>query len=342
MAEPESTLYQVADAEIRSCIDVYLQLMRATKGLSDMKPEHLQEERARIILLAGLAIQQFQYTPEQAVEEWKRRQAIPFDLEAAVTFGVYRNIRQCGVRFLDNVEKMTKGFTEFEPDFIQQNPYLLPILQHLAGIFSKSALKKKVGSVSDTAISKPASKRLSELLKERVDPKSVNKGEILQRLESTLEGIVRDLVGRVLLESIVASALQVQAVPFKREDEYEALPGVVYDFRADFVMPDPDKPMAFIEVRKSSARHASLYAKDKMFSAINWKGKNPQLLAVLVIDGEWTGETLRVMANVFDYVVPIGRVPELVETIKAYLAGDKTKLKWLIHFKITAAEPPKA
>jgi len=336
------TLYQLADAEIRSCIEVYLQLMRATKGLSDVKPEHLQEERARIILLAGLAIQQFQYTPEQAVEEWKRRQAVPFDLEAAITFGVYRNIRQSGVRFLDNVEKMTKGFIEFEPDFIRKNPYLLPILQHLAGMFSKSALKKKVGSVSDTAISKPASKRLSELLKERVDPKSVNKGEILQRLESTLEGIVRDLVGRVLLESIVASALQDQAVPFKREDEYEALPGVVYDFRADFVMPDLDKPMAFIEVRKSSARHASLYAKDKMFSAINWKGKNPQLLAVLVIDGEWTGETLRVMANVFDYVVPIGRVPELVETIKAYLAGDKTKLKWLIHFKITAAKPPKA
>ena len=130
-------------------------------------------------------------------------------------------------------------------------------------------------------------------------------------------------------------------MPFKREDEYEALQGVVYDFRADFVIPDEIKPMAFIEVRKSSARHASLYAKDKMFSAINWKGKNVELLAVLVVDGEWTGETLRVMANVFDYVVPIGRVPELVETIKTYLGGDKTKLKWLIQFKIAPANPSK-
>jgi hypothetical protein len=342
MAESEATLYQVADAEIRSCIEVYLELMRASKGLSDVKSEHLKGERARVILLAGLAVRQFDVTPKQAVEEWKRRHAVPFDLEAAITYGVYRNIRKCGVRFLDSVEKMTKKFTSFDADFIHKNPYLLPLLQHLAGVFSKAALKKQIGGVSDVSISKPAAERLSRLLHERVDASTVNKGEILQRLESTLEGIVRDLIGRVLLESIVASALLDQNVPFKREDEYEALPGVVYNFRADFVVPDATKPVAFIEVRKSSARHASLYAKDKMFSAINWKGMNPKLLAVLVVDGEWTGETLRVMANIFDYVVPISRIPELVENIKAYVEGDKTKLKWLVQFKISRANSTKS
>jgi hypothetical protein len=114
---------------------------------------------------------------------------------------------------------------------------------------------------------------------------------------------------------------------------------VVYDFRADFVLPDAAEPKAFIEVRKSSSRHASLYAKDKMFSAINWKGRNTKMLAVLVVDGEWTRETLRVMANVFDYVIPIGRVPELMETMKAYLDGDNSKLKWLIQFRILPANP---
>ena len=93
----------------------------------------------------------------------------------------------------------------------------------------------------------------------------------------------------------------------------------------------------YIEVRKSSSRHASLYAKDKMFSAINWKGKNKKLLAVLVVDGDWTGETLRVMANVFDYVVPIGRSVELAETVKSYLNGDESKLRWLIEFRIESA-----
>ncbi|MHC5615341.1 MAG: hypothetical protein ACYTXA_31335 [Nostoc sp.] len=56
-----------------------------------------------------------------------------------------------------------------------------------------------------------------------------------------------------------------------RESEYKTLRGVIYDFRADFVIPDAQNPLAFIEVRKSSSRHASLYAKDKMFFAINWK-----------------------------------------------------------------------
>lgn len=331
------TLYQVADAEIRKCIEAYLKLAHETHGLSVIAEENLSDQRTIVILLAGLGIRQFNITPAVAVEEWRRRSAIPFDLETAITTEVYRHIREIGAKFLDNVDKMSSGFTNFDPDFIQKNPSLLPLLQHLAGVFSKSKLKELVGSVSDNRISKPAAQRLATLMRERVDPKTVNRGEVLQRLESTLEGIVRDLVGRVLLESIVASALTSQGVPFQREEEYPYLSGVIYDFRADFVLPDAKAPLAFIEVRKSSSRHASLYAKDKMFSAINWKGCNPELLAVLVVDGEWTKETLIVMAKVFDYVVPIGRVPELVEILKAYLDGDKSKLKWLIQFRITPA-----
>lgn len=334
--EKQQTLYRIADIEIRKCIHTYLKLVKDTNGLKAVKPQHLQDVRARTILLAGLGVTE-DCSPETAAEEVKRRQAIPFDLESAIAFGVYRDIRSEGVKLLNFLEQSTNSFRTFDASFIQANPYLLPILQHLGGIFSKSALKKQVGSVSDNSISAPASKRLAELLQGRVDPKTVNKGEILQRLESTLEGIVRDLVGRVLLESIVDSALREKEVPFQREEEYSALSGVVYDFRADFVLPSAKAPLAFIEVRKSSSRHASLYAKDKMFSAINWKGKHPQLLAVLVVDGEWTGETLRVMAKVFDYVVPITLIADLVETLKAYLDGDTTKLKWLIEFKIKAA-----
>lgn len=338
MADVPTTLYQLADAEIRLCIQSYLALVRATSGLSNVLAEHLKDERTRCILLAGLGVQSPTLNADQTVEEWKRRQAIPFDLEAAITFGVYRDIRKSAASLLDAFETATKGYTQFDPVFIHENPQMLPILQHIAGIFSKSALKKQVGSVSDTSLSRPAAQRLAELLRQRVvDPNAINKGEILQRVESTLEGIVRDLVGRVLLESIVDSALRDVAVPFQREEEYTSLVGVVYDFRADFVLPNAKSPLAFIEVRKSSSRHASLYAKDKMFSAINWKGKNKSLLGILVVDGEWTGETLRVMAKVFDYVVPIGRVTELANTVKAYLEGDTSKLKWLIEFRIESA-----
>ncbi|MBF0460338.1 MAG: hypothetical protein HQL87_02990 [Magnetococcales bacterium] len=328
------TLYKLADEEIRSCIFDYLAMAESTHGLTDIRPEHLDTERKKIILLTGINVRSYNITAWQAVDEWKRRQALHFDLETAITTGVYVNIREAGSQFLDEIEKQTNGFSCFTATFIRENPHCLPIFQHLAGVFSKSALKTIVGSVSDNSISGPASERLSKMLKERVIPDSINKGEILQRLEATLEGIVRDLVGRVLLESIVDSALNKQNIPFQREDDYASLSGVLYDFRADFVLPDAKNPRAFIEVRKSSARHASLYAKDKMFSAINWKGRHKDLLGVLVVDGEWTSETLRVMANVFDYVVPMSRISELTEIIALYLAGDTSKLKWLIHFKI--------
>lgn len=331
------TLYRIADGEIRRCIDVYLSLARHSKGLTAILPEHLADERVRVIVMAGFGIAVRQATAEEVYSEWQRRQAVAFDLETGITAGVYSNLRTVAETFYEQLSAATTGFTHFDPGYIAENPFLLPLLQHLGGVFSKSKLKELVGSVSDNSISKPAAERLAKLLSERVDPAHVVKGEILKRLESTLEGIVRDLVGRVLLESIVDAALCQRGLPFLREEQYESLAGVVYDFRADFVLPDATLPRVFIEVRKSSSRHASLYAKDKMFSAINWKGKTADLLAVLVVDGEWTRETLRVLANVFDYVVPVGRIDELMESIEAYLNGDRTKLKWLIEFQISPA-----
>lgn len=260
-----------------------------------------------------------------------------FRRQTGITAGVYTNIRGAGVQYLEEIKVGTGGFKEWDPAFIRSNPHTLPLLQHLAGIFSKAALAKQVGIVSDNNISAPAARRLAAVLEARVRPEDVREGEILKRLESTLEGIVRDLIRRVMLESIVESALKDAGVPFKREQDYASLSGVVYDFRADFIIPDEVKPLAFIEVRKSSFRHASLYAKDKMFSAINWKGKHKELLAILVVDGEWTAETLKVMARIFDYVVPLRHVNDLASTISEYLKGDRSKLKWLIEFSISAA-----
>ena len=90
----------------------------------------------------------------------------------------------------------------------------------------------------------------------------------------------------------MAEALRDEGVTFVREQEYPSLAGVVYDFRSDFVVPNAEQPIAFIEVRKSSSRHASLYAKDKMFSAINWKGHYQNLIGIIVVDGDWTQATL--------------------------------------------------
>ena len=286
--------------------------------------------------MSGLGLARHRRTKELAYREWRRRQAVPFDIEAGITASVYEVLRSMGRKYYGELSIATNGFTHFEASYFADNPHYLPLLLHLSGLFSKSKLKEHVGSVSDRQISAPASERLVRLLTERVDPSNIVEGEILQRLESTCEGIVRDLVGRVLLESIVVAALDRGGLSFVRESDYEFLSGVVYNFRADFLLPDASAPKVFIEVRKSSARHASLYAKDKMFSAINWKGNSQDLLAVLVVDGPWTSETLRVMANVYDYVMPIGQVDDLVQILQAYLGGDRTVLKWLIDFRIAS------
>jgi hypothetical protein len=276
-------------------------------------------------------------SPERVLQEWEHTRAVPFDVESAITKGVYLLLRERTSQLLTELEEATGGFMRFSASYIRQNPTMLPILQRLANISSKAKLKKRIGSVSDNLVSARAAERLAEILNRRQPGKIMQRSQILQSIEPTLEGIVRDLVGRVLLESIVSRALDDADVPYKRESEYAYLEGVIYNFRADFVLPDDKAPKAFIEVRKSSSRHASLYAKDKMFSAINWKGKNQDLLAVLVVDGPWTAETLKVMTKLFDYVVPLSAIADVAKAISEYLKGDRTKLKWLVQFSVKPA-----
>lgn len=332
------TLYNLSKAEMERIIQVYLNLMQRTNGLSDLRTEHITTLDEKTIVLAGLGtdLSPNDASPAQIVQERNRLRAVPLDVERAITAGVYRQLRQTSSDMLDQLEEDTHQFTNFTADYLQQKPYMLPFCQHLAGVFSKAELKKVVpGTLSDHNITRNGAEALAGLLAQRVRPHEVRKGEVLHSLDRTLEGIVRDLVGRLLLESLVANALDLEDLTYKRENEYPALTGVVYDFRADFVLPDHQNPLAFIEVRKSSSRHASLYAKDKMFSAINWKGRKQDLLGVLVVHGEWTSETLRVMANVFDYVVPLNHLDRLAQDLKAYVVHrDRTKLKWLIQFSI--------
>jgi hypothetical protein len=323
---------------MKDFIKVYLQLTRDTNGFTSIQSRHVTAEAQRMIVLGGInsPLDPSKATAKEVVQEWQRTRAVAFDVEAAITRGVYIRLRSRTEQFINDLEKATRGFLNFDATYISKKPYLLPILQRLANISSKAELKKRIGSVSDNLVSASAAEKLAKILNDRAPGRVMTRPQLVQSVEPTLEGIVRDLVGRVLLESIVTDALDEAKVPYKRESQYAYIKGVVYNFRADFVIPNDRAPKAFIEVRKSSSRHASLYAKDKMFSAINWKGKNKDLLAVLVVDGPWTAETLRVMAKVFDYVMPLSTVPEVAKVIYAYLKGDRSKLRWLIHFSITA------
>jgi len=334
-----NTLYQIAREAMTLYVQIYLELSKQTSGFANIQADQIEIFEQKLIILSGLdsSLDPTEASPQEVVQELFRMQAVPFDVESAITKGVYIQLRNRVETLLNELYIITKGLEEFDADYIQCNSYMLPILQRLANITSKAALKKQIGSVSDNAISQPAAKKLAEILNKRKPGQAMTRQQILQSIEPTLEGIVRDLVGRVLLERIVAQALDDANVPYKLESEYSYLEGVIYNFRADFVIPDEKFPKAFIEVRKSSSRHASLYAKDKMFSAINWKGKNKELLAVLIVDGEWTSETLKVMTRVFDYVVPLNRSSDVATAIYEYLQGDISKLKWQINFSISPA-----
>jgi hypothetical protein len=333
-----TTVYQRADEAMRVEIKRYLSLAERTRGFTVLDERMLSDPLDRLMFGTGLGLHiadPDRIEPARLVAEWHRKSAVPFDIERSVTVGVYRLIRPFANELYAEADHLTAGFTRFDKDDLYGRPHLLPIFQHLAGVFSKANLKKEVGSVSDTGFSKPAAERLADLLAERVNASAVSKDSILQRMESTLEGIVRDLVGRVLLEEVVAQSLRDEGILFLREEDYPALSGVVYDFRADFVIPNERNPVAFIEVRKSSSRHASLYAKDKMFSAINWKGHFENLIGIIVVDGDWTQATLRTMSKVFDYVIPLQQCPFMAKVLKRAVDGDQSVLKWLISFSIT-------
>lgn len=315
----------------------YLDLIECTDGFTSINESHLTSEKTAELFAGGIDSiipNDCQNQEEFLIAEFARKAAITFDVETAVCIGVYNSIRPHAKELYLAAKEETNDFTSFSSAEIKAKPYLLPVFQSTLKL-SKSQLKKKVGSVSDNAISGPASIRLADLLLSSLKPNDYAEENVLQRMEITLEGIVRDLVGRVLFEEVVAHALAKHDVNFLREEEYSSISGVVYDFRADFVLPNPDNPIAFIEVRKSSSRHASLYAKDKMFSAINWKGRHKNLIGVVVVEGEWTQATLKTMASVFDYVVPLSKSAELAKILKSAQDGDESILKWLIQFSIS-------
>ena len=270
------TLYQHATLQMRLIIDKMINLAERTANFHVPTAAQWMDNDESTILLCGKGYGIDDIPDDVATREqaWLARSAMAFGIERAATGMLYRNIQPFINQLAATAYAQTQQFRQVREDWIYHNPQFLPILMHAMGAFSKRDLQRDIGSgtASDRGISKPVAKKLAALLSS-VDPAHLStEAQVRERMKATTEGIVRDLVGRLLLEEFVARALTKENLPFLREAEYDSIAGVVYDFRADFVIPNAGQPRAFIEVRKSSAGHASLYAKDKMFSAINWKG----------------------------------------------------------------------
>ncbi|MER2169298.1 MAG: hypothetical protein ABS938_01555 [Psychrobacillus psychrodurans] len=329
------TLYEYATDVMNLSIEKYLSVADKTKGFQVFTLEVLQEEDVREMLLAGKSLDVRFCSPKECLEDLVRVSAIKFDVEKGVSHYVYKHSRNYIQELIKEASIISKKFTVLTPEDIKLNPHLLPIWQAALKIGSKSNIKTIFGTATDKNISKPSSVKIADFANTFFGKNTISTDNITERVAVTLEGIVRDLVGRILLESVVENALDKAKVPYLTEKDYSGIDGVIYKFRADFVIPNESTPLAFIEVRKSSSRHASLYAKDKMFSAINWKGKHKEMLGIIVTEGEWTNETLITMSKVFDYVVPLSDSEILAEKIKNYLDGDKSILKWIVDFSIS-------
>ena len=334
------TLYQHSTEKMKEIIQLMLGLSQESNSFYLPTDEHFSHDECAAILLCGKGyeIENIPSTLNDRKNAWLGRSAIDFGIERAATPLLYKKIQPFINQLVGDAFLKTNSFNTITADWINKNPHYLPVMMHALGVFSKRDLQKLIGtgSASDTGISRPVSEKMYKLFK-NIDVSSIPSViQITERIKGTTEGIVRDLIGRLLLEDFVAMALTNENVPFLREDEYESIAGVVYDFRADFVVPNFQEPKAFIEVRKSSSGHASLYAKDKMFSAINWKGRHQKCLGIVVVDGPWTQKTLEVMSRVFDYVIPVEKANEVALKIRQYLDGDETVLRWLIQFRIDA------
>ncbi|WP_416829629.1 hypothetical protein [Ectobacillus polymachus] len=332
------TLYQESTLKMSEAIHHYFSLVEETNNFENISIENLNDDISKLIIAGGKGIEFDGMSSEELLKELNRFKAINFDIEAGVSAFVYNQSRAYIQELYRLAEELSNNFSELSPEKVKNSPYLLPIWQSVLNISSKANLKKIFGTATDMNISKPSSEKISEYANDYFGKHKVEKQRVIERTERTLEGIVRDLIGRLLFEAIVEKALLKYQVPFTKEEDYIGIKGVVYDFRADFVIPNSEQPLAFIEVRKSSSRHASLYAKDKMFSAINWKGKNQKMLGIVVAEGEWTKESLKAMSKVFDFVVPVASAEMLAQEIKKYLDGDNTVLKWIIDFNIRSNE----
>lgn len=328
------TLYEYATDMMKKSIQHYFEIVENTNGFQNFTEECFEKDYAKQMILAGKSLEYQGLKAKECLDAIERVSAIPFNIEKGVSAYVYENSREYIVELIEIAKKLSDNFTMLSAEDIKDNPYLLPIWQSALNISSKSNLRTIFGSASDQNISVPSATKISKYANDYFLKNVVNDIQIKERIERTLEGIIRDLVGRLLYEAVVKDALDEAEVPYLSEEEYSGIDGVVYKFRADFVIPNEKEPLAFIEVRKSSSRHASLYAKDKMFSAINWKGKHKKMLGIVVAEGEWTTESLTTMAKVFDYVVPVSKSKELAEKIKMYIGGDASILKWIIDFDI--------
>ena len=161
-----STLYALAGKAMKEYIDVYLSLSRTTSSFTNVEAKDSRDFVQKLIILAGInsPLDPDSVDSHEVVQEWQRMRAVPFDVESAVTKGVYIQLRSRTEDLLTELGEATQDYRNFNATYISANPHMLPILQRLADISSKAELKRRIGNVSDNTVSMRAATKLAEIL----------------------------------------------------------------------------------------------------------------------------------------------------------------------------------
>lgn len=325
------TFKDIAEQQVRDVALKMLELSAASDSFISPSLKHFQDTDFKTILMAGAHLVEMDDPGDCAVAYVGRKQD-SFDLDSAFRACIRSKVEPIIPGFIEQAGYITEGFTKITEDVLVNNPSILPVIMHACGIQSKREMAKSIGikSVTDRSISKNAAEKIAKLSESVV----IEIDALIRGMSQTLEGIIRDLAGRHLLEGFVEAALARERVPYKTEYEIDPLKGQVYDHRPDFLVKKNNAPIAFVEVRRSTSSHASLYAKDKMFSAINWKSMYPNMLAVLITDGPWTKKTIQGAEKVYDYIMPVLNATEAAKLIRRHYDGDPGIIRKRIKLKI--------
>lgn len=164
------TLYQFGkDATLRLITD-YLGLLKETRSLADVRPEHFETESWRSLLLDGKGLRPDQVPHDAAGAHrlYEARRAVDHDIQSAVAGSLYVEMRAHALALAKRAAEVSDGFTLLAATELQAEPELLPVFMHAAGVFSMSTLRKEVGTTADTGMSAKSSVRVAGFLGPRL------------------------------------------------------------------------------------------------------------------------------------------------------------------------------
>jgi hypothetical protein len=328
----EETLYQFGLKEMHGAVSSLLQLSRLTKGFRHVPEAFFDFEFPSYRLLIDGKDVDPTGTPSLDHKNWHESK-MDFCPELAVRATLLDKLHQKAVDIIGFVLEQTEDFSKVPAKWIFENPHTLPILISALGPLSKRAFsdKHKLSNASDRGVSQKDAEKIARLF---MHSDVETRERIEGNMRSTNEGIVRDLIGKVLFESLVNQAIEDAGITCVREAENRPMEGLYASARPDFAFPCPEEPKAFIEVRKATAAHSTLYASDKCWMVSNWKAKHPGLVGIFLYAGSWSRPALDALRAVYDYVIPVSESEYAARLIRSHVDGDPSVQKRRVHFQI--------